>query len=63
VIGSGVGFRAVARSLLGMVPVAGWAVKGSIAYAGTRALGEAAKRYFESRAPVTRIAGERAVFP
>jgi uncharacterized protein (DUF697 family) len=63
VIGSGVGFRAVARSLLGMVPVAGWAVKGSIAYAGTRALGEAARRYFESRAPVTRVAGDRAVFP
>ena len=63
VVGSGVGFRAVARSLLGAVPVAGWAVKGGIAYGGTRALGEAAKRYFESRAPVTRVAGERAVFP
>jgi len=63
VIGSGVGFRAVARSLLGVVPVAGWLVKGGIAYAGTRALGEAARRYFESRAPVTRVAGERAVFP
>ncbi len=63
VIGSGVGFRAVARSLLGAVPVAGWAVKGGIAYGGTRALGEAAKRYFESKAPVTRVAGERAVFP
>ena len=63
VIGSGVGFRAVARSLLGVVPVAGWLVKGGIAYAGTRALGEAARRYFERRAPVTRVAGERAVFP
>jgi uncharacterized protein (DUF697 family) len=63
VIGSGMGFRAVARSLLGAVPIAGWAVKGGIAYAGTRTLGEAAKRYFESRAPVTRVAGERAVFP
>jgi uncharacterized protein (DUF697 family) len=63
VIGSGIGFRAVARSLLGVVPVAGWLVKGGIAYAGTRALGEAARRYFESRAPVTRVAGERAVFP
>jgi len=63
VVGSGVGLRAVARSLLGVIPVAGWAVKGSIAYGGTKALGEAAKRYFESRAPVTRVAGERAVFP
>ena len=63
VIGSGLGFRAAARSLLGIVPVAGWAVKGAIAYGGTRTLGEAARRYFESRAPVTRVAGDRAVFP
>jgi uncharacterized protein (DUF697 family) len=45
-IGAGLGFRAVARQLLGAVPVAGWLVKGGIAYAGTRALGEAANRYF-----------------
>jgi len=51
VIASGLGFRAVARQLLGAVPLAGWAVKGAIAYAGTRALGEAAIRYFEKRAP------------
>ena len=63
VIGSGFGLRAVARSLLGVVPIAGWAVKGGIAYGGTRALGEAARRYFESRAPVTRVPGDRAVFP
>jgi uncharacterized protein (DUF697 family) len=63
VVGSGYGLRAVARSLLGVIPIAGWAVKGGIAYGGTRALGEAAKRYFERKAPVTRVAGERAVFP
>jgi uncharacterized protein (DUF697 family) len=63
VIGSAFGFRAVARAVIGMVPVAGWAVKGGVAYVGTRALGEAAKRYFEARAPVTRSAGDRAVFP
>ena len=34
-------------------------MKGVIAYAGTRALGEAAVRYFERRAPVTRVAGAR----
>ena len=45
-IGAGFGFRAVARQVLGVVPVAGWVVKGGIAYAGTRALGEAAHRYF-----------------
>jgi uncharacterized protein (DUF697 family) len=47
VLGAGLGFRAVARQALGVVPVAGWAVKGGIAYAATRALGEAAIAYFE----------------
>ena len=47
-IGAGMGFRAVARQLLGVVPVAGWLVKGSVAYVGTRALGEAANRYFQA---------------
>jgi uncharacterized protein (DUF697 family) len=41
-VAAGLGLRAVARQLLGVVPVAGWAVKGAVAYAGTRALGEAA---------------------
>jgi uncharacterized protein (DUF697 family) len=63
VIGGGLGLRAVARSLLGVVPVVGWVVKAGIAYGGTRALGEAARRYFETKAPVTRIPGDRAVFP
>ena len=31
-------------SLLDLVPVAGWAVKGAVAYSGTRAVGEAAVR-------------------
>jgi uncharacterized protein (DUF697 family) len=50
-VGAGLGLRAVARQLLGVVPVAGWAVKGAVAYAGTRALGEAAVRRLEVRAP------------
>jgi uncharacterized protein (DUF697 family) len=54
VIAGGLGFRAVARQLLGFVPIAGWAVKGAVAYAGTRALGEAAVRYFEARASTQR---------
>jgi uncharacterized protein (DUF697 family) len=49
VIGGGLGFRALARQALSVVPVAGWAVKGAVAYTGTRALGEAALRYFEAR--------------
>ena len=50
VVGAGFGFRAAARELLDFVPVAGWAVKGAVAYTGTRALGEAAVRYFDARA-------------
>ncbi|MDQ3889032.1 MAG: DUF697 domain-containing protein [Actinomycetota bacterium] len=49
VVGAGVAFRALAREALGFVPVAGWAVKGGVAYTGTRALGETAIRYFERR--------------
>jgi uncharacterized protein (DUF697 family) len=49
VFGAGIGLRAVARELLDFVPVAGWALKGGVAYAGTRAVGEAAIRYFEAR--------------
>lgn len=40
-VAAGLGLRAVARQLLAIVPVAGWAVQGAVAYAGTRALGEA----------------------
>jgi uncharacterized protein (DUF697 family) len=49
VVGAGFGFRTVARELLDFVPVAGWAVKGAVSYGGTRAVGEAAVRYFEAR--------------
>ncbi len=52
VVGAGFGFRAIARELLDVIPFAGWAVKGGVAYAGTRAVGEAAVRFFEARAPV-----------
>ena len=49
VVGAGFGFRTLARQLLDFVPFAGWAVKGAIAYTGTRAIGEAAVRYFDAR--------------
>jgi uncharacterized protein (DUF697 family) len=49
VVGLGFGMRTVARELLDFVPVAGSAVKGAVAYAGTKAIGEAAVRYFEAR--------------
>jgi uncharacterized protein (DUF697 family) len=48
IVGGGFALRAVARQLLDFVPVGGWAVKGGIAYGGTRAMGEAAARYFEA---------------
>lgn len=49
-VAAGLGFRALARQLLGVVPVAGWVVKGGVAYTGTRAIGESARRYFASLA-------------
>lgn len=50
-IAAGLGLRAIARELLSVVPLAGWAVKGAVAYAGTRALGEAAVKRLEIGAP------------
>jgi uncharacterized protein (DUF697 family) len=49
-VGAGFGFRAVARELLNLTPVLSWLVKGAVAYAGTRAIGEATLRYSEARA-------------
>ena len=48
VVGSALGFRAFARQVVGVIPIAGWAVQGAVAYGGTRTLGEAAIRYFEA---------------
>ena len=42
VFGAGFAWRAVGRSAVGFIPVAGWAARGAVAYAATRALGEAA---------------------
>jgi uncharacterized protein (DUF697 family) len=50
-LGAGFGLRAAARELLDVVPIAGWLVKGGVAYTGTRALGRAAVEYFERGAP------------
>ncbi len=55
IVGGGLGFRTLARELLGAVPVGGWALKGIVAYSGTRALGEAALRYFQAGAPLARL--------
>jgi uncharacterized protein (DUF697 family) len=47
VVGAGLGFRTVAREALGFIPGLGWAVKGGVAFLGTKALGKAATAYFE----------------
>jgi uncharacterized protein (DUF697 family) len=47
VVGAGLGFRAVARQALTLVPGPGWAIKGGVAYAATLTLGQAAIAYFE----------------
>jgi uncharacterized protein (DUF697 family) len=46
VIAAGLGFRTVARHVVGLVPGLGWAVKGGVAYGATLAVGEAAAAYF-----------------
>jgi uncharacterized protein (DUF697 family) len=46
VVGAGFGFRALARQLLHAVPLAGLPARAAIAYGGTRAIGEAARRRF-----------------
>jgi uncharacterized protein (DUF697 family) len=48
VLGTGFGLRTIAREALDFVPGPGWLLKGAVAYGGTRALGEAAIRYFEA---------------
>jgi uncharacterized protein (DUF697 family) len=53
-VAAGVGLRSVARRLLKLVPVARWAVQGAVAYAGTRALGEAAIKRLEAGMPGSR---------
>jgi len=50
VIGAGYAWRGVARQALRYVPVAGFGVRATFAYTGTRAIGEAAMRYFEAQA-------------
>ena len=44
VIAAGLGFRTVARHLVGAVPGFGWAVKGGIAYGATFAVGRGGHR-------------------
>lgn len=47
VIGGGFGWRSLARELSGFIPIAGIAIKGAIAYAGTIVVGEGVAFYYE----------------
>jgi uncharacterized protein (DUF697 family) len=53
-IGGGLAFRRLAHRLLRALPGLAPVVRAAVAYAGTRALGEAAVRYFEARADAVR---------
>ncbi len=46
--GAGFAWRAIARSAVGLVPGAGWAARGAVAYAATRAVGETTLARLES---------------
>jgi uncharacterized protein (DUF697 family) len=50
VVGAGYAWRGLARQALRYVPIAGFGVRATFAYTGTRAIGEAAMRYFEAQA-------------
>lgn len=56
VVGGGFTLRAVARQMLTVVPVMGWAVKGGVGFGGTLAMGKAAIAYFEEGADVVQVA-------
>jgi len=47
VVGGGLGWRALSREISGFIPVAGVAIKGAIAYAGTIVVGEGAGFFYE----------------
>ena len=55
VVGGGLVLRVVARQVLAMVPVVGWAVKAGIGYTGTSAMGQAAIAYFEQGADLSTV--------
>lgn len=47
VLTAGFGLRGLARHIVKLVPMGGWAASGAIGYAGTLAMGRTAVRYFE----------------
>ena len=47
VLAAGFGMRALARQVVKVVPVGGWAASAALGYAGTLAMGRATMLYFE----------------
>lgn len=54
IVGGGFGWRTLARELSGFIPVAGIAIKGAIAYAGTIVVGESVTFFLEHGKHMTR---------
>jgi predicted GTPase/uncharacterized protein (DUF697 family) len=54
-VGAGFAFREAARALLKLVPTGGAVVSGGIAFAGTLAIGAAAKSYFIRGEPIDQV--------
>lgn len=48
VVGGAFALRNAARSMVGLVPVLGWAIRAGVGFAGTEAMGRAAIEYFEA---------------
>lgn len=48
ILGNAFGWRAIARELVGVVPIVGFLVRAMIAYAGTITVGRAAQFYYET---------------
>jgi uncharacterized protein (DUF697 family) len=43
IVGAGYGWRTIGRAAVSVVPIAGWVVGGTVAFTGTRVVGEAAE--------------------
>lgn len=55
VIANGFGWRAIARELVGIVPIVGFLARATIAYAGTVTVGKAAQLYYETGETVSGV--------
>ena len=51
VVGAGFAYRALARTLLGLIPGVGWVLRAGLGFAGTVATGNAIKARFEAALP------------